>query len=250
MKRLIDSHIHMESFKDPHQLKLDSKKVGIDALICVGGDKESSIEAMKVAKEFPDFFYPAIGVHPVNILKEDRKCAEDFIRENLSQCVALGEVGLDYTYDFARPTEVRARMRCFFERLLVLASDIGAPASIHSRSAYSDSVEIAGAVGVEAVFHWYDGPIHTLRKLLDHGFYVSATPSVEYNKGASAVMLEAPLERILVETDSPVFLRNLSRMSTPVDVVRVVDALAELKCLDPVEVAKVTTRNTEKLFRL
>ena len=63
-------------------------------------------------------------------------------------------------------------------------------------------------------------------------------------------MLEAPLERILVETDSPVFLRGLGRESSPVDVVRVVDALAGLKDLDPVEVARVTTRNAESLFRI
>ncbi|MCB2171658.1 TatD family hydrolase, partial [archaeon] len=74
--------------------------------------------------------------------------------------------------------------------------------------------------------------------------------AVEYSKGVQAVMREAPLERILVETDSPVFMRSLGRENTPLDVVIVVDALAELKNLDRDEVARVTTRNTETLFGL
>ena len=89
-----------------------------------------------------------------------------------------------------------------------------------------------------------------MHRLLDAGLYVSATPAVTYSKGARAVMLEAPIERILVETDSPVFVRSLGRESVPGDVVGVVDALAELKGLDPVEVARVTTRNAESLFRI
>jgi TatD DNase family protein len=206
------------------------------------------VKSLEVAGLFPDFYFSAIGVHPSNILKTDLDAAEAFISENLTRCVALGEVGLDYAYDFARSKDIRAVMRGLLERLIELAVDVGVPASVHSRSAYKDTLEIVVASGVEAVFHWYDGPIPVLRELLDAGFYVSATPAVEYSKGARAVMLEAPLERILVETDSPVFLRGLGRESSPVDVVGVVDALAELKGLESSEVARVTTRNTERLF--
>ena len=250
MKRLVDSHVHLDGFPDIKLIRSECMEAGVDAVICVGGDIESSRQAIAASSEFPEFFYPAIGVHPSNVLKTDLVDAEAFIVENLSKCVALGEVGLDYAYDFSRYQDLRAVMRDYLERLLVVASDVGVPASVHSRSAYRDTLDIVAESGVEAVFHWYDGPVHTLRRLLDAGYYVSATPSVEYSKGARAVMLEAPLERILVETDSPVFLRGLGRESSPVDVVRVVDALAELKGLDPVEVGRVTTRNAESLFRI
>jgi TatD DNase family protein len=250
MRRLIDSHVHIDGFSDIDLIKQESEEAGIDAVLCVGGDIESSGKALDAAGRFPEFFFPAVGVHPSNILKTDLVQAEEFISDNISRCVALGEVGLDYAYDFAKPKEVRAKMRSYLERLLMIAADVGVPASVHSRSAYRDTLDLVAASGVEAVFHWYDGPVHTLRRLLDEGFYVSATPAVEYSKGARAVMLEAPLERILVETDSPVFVRSLGRLSSPVDVVRVVDALAELKDLDPVEVARVTSRNAESLFRI
>ena len=248
MRRLIDSHVHIEGFPDAVMIMRVSVEAGVDAVVCVGGDIESSEKSLEVAGLFPGFYHPAIGVHPSNILKTDLGAAEAFISENLSGCVALGEVGLDYAYDFARSKPVRARMRGLLERLLELAADAGVPASVHSRSAYRDTLEIVVDSGVEAVFHWYDGPLHVLRKLLDAGFYVSATPAVEYSKGARAVMLEVPLERILVETDSPVFLRGLGRESSPVDVVGVVGALAELKGVGAAEVARVTTRNTERLF--
>ena len=250
MRRLLDSHVHLDGFTDPALIRGESLAAGVNAVVCVGGDIESSLQAMEAGVMFPDFFYPAIGVHPSNVLKTSLADAEAFISENLSKCVALGEVGLDYAYDFARPKDVRALMRDYLKRLLGVAAEVGVPASVHSRSAYRDALDLVAASGVEAVFHWYDGPVHTLRGLLDAGFYVSATPAVEYSRGARAVMLEAPLERILVETDSPVFLRSLGRESRPVDVVGVVDALAELKGLDAGEVARVTTRNAESLFRI
>ena len=250
MRRLVDSHVHLDGFSDQVSVRDACVEAGVDAVVCVGGDIESSRKALAASGMFPDFFFPAIGVHPQDVLKVDLIDAVDFVSENLEKCVALGEVGLDYAYDFARSKDVRALMRDYFERLLEIASDVGVPASVHSRSAYKDTLDIVVDSGVEAVFHWYDGPVHTLRRLLDAGYYVSATPAVEYSKGARAVMLEAPLERILVETDSPVFLRGLGRESSPVDVVGVVDALAELKGLDPVEVARVTTRNAESLFRI
>jgi len=250
MRRLIDSHVHMESFDDPESVVQQSRDAGLDAVICVGGSLESSRVAKQLAQKHPDYLYPALGVHPSEILNEDIDAAVAYLRKNLDGCVAVGEVGLDYAYSFAKPKDVRARMREVFSRFLDLASEFDLPASIHSRSAYRDSLDLAVGAGVEGVFHWYDGPIHTLRGILDAGFYVSATPSVVYSKGVRAVMEVTPIERVLLETDSPVYLRNLDRRSTPVDVKLVVEALAELKGMDVSEVSRVTSRNTERLFRL
>jgi len=240
----------MESFDDPDAIVQLSKDSGVDAIICVGGSLSSSRVAKRLAVEHPGFLYPALGVHPSELLKDDIDAAVTYLRENLDGCVAVGEIGLDYAYSFAKPKDVRARMRDIFTRFLDVAVEFDLPTSIHSRSAYRDSLELAAGAGVEGVFHWYDGPLHTLKDILDAGFYVSATPSVAYSKGARAVMAEAPLDRILVETDSPVYLRNLERRSTPVDVGLVVAALAELKGLDAAEVSMVTARNAERLFRL
>lgn len=250
MRRLIDSHTHIEGFESVSLLREECMGSGVDGVICVGGDIESSKTALSVAESFPGFYFPAIGVHPSNILKTDINEAVSYMADNIERCVALGEVGLDYAYDFAKPKDVRARMRDYLEALLELASDYMKPVSVHSRSAYRDTLDLVADAGVEGVFHWFDGPIHTLKRVLDAGYYVSAAPSVEYSGGARDVLLEAPLERILVETDSPVYLRSFDRTSSPVDVVRVVEALAELKGYEFSEVARVTTRNAESLFKL
>jgi TatD DNase family protein len=250
MRRLIDSHVHMESFEDADSIIQQSKDEGIDALICVGGSLASSVFAKKLAGKHPDYVYPALGVHPSEVLKDDIDAAIDYLRENLDGCVAVGEIGLDYAYSFAKPKDVRLKMREIYKRFLGVASEFDLPVSVHSRSAYKDTLNLAVEAGVKGVFHWYDGPVHTLKEILDAGFYVSATPSIEYSKGAKAVMAEAPIERILVETDSPVFLRNFDRKSTPVDVKLVVEALAELKDMSSSEVSAVTARNTETLFNI
>jgi TatD DNase family protein len=250
MRRLIDSHVHIEGFSDPRSIMSESIELGVDAVVCVGGDIRSSVKALEVSERFPKFYFPAIGVHPSKFLNEDLASAETFIRENLSKCIAMGEVGLDYAYDFAKPKEVRAKMKDYFEKLLNIATEFNIPVSVHSRSAYQDTLNLVTASNVDAVFHWYDGPTHTLNKLIDSGYYVSATPAIEYSKGVKAIMHEAPLEKILVETDSPIYLRNLHRKSRPIDVIKVVNKLAELKDLDPSEVIRTTTRNTEKLFRI
>ncbi len=250
MRSLIDSHVHMESFKDADSIIEQSKIAGIDAIICVGGTLESSVFTKNLAAKHHNYVYPALGVHPSEVLKEDIDASIKFLRGNLDGCVAVGEIGLDYAYSFAKPKDVRQKMRDIYKRFLGVASEFNLPVSVHSRSAYKDSLDLAVVAGVDGVFHWYDGPVHTLKEILDAGFYISATPSIEYSKGARAVMEETPIERILVETDSPVFLRNLDRKSTPVDVKLVVDALAELKEMEPGEVSSITARNTEKLFRI
>jgi TatD DNase family protein len=248
MRYIIDSHVHIEGFTHIESILNEAREVGVDAVICVGGDIESSKKSVEAAQLFPDFFYPAIGVHPSNILNVDLVTAEEFLLENISNCVALGEVGLDYAYGFAKSRDVRIKMKIYLERFLEIASEARVPVSVHSRSAYNDTLDLVIDSGVDAVFHWYDGPIHILHRLIDSGFYVSATPAIEYSKGVRAAMHEAPLERILVETDSPVYLRNLGRESKPVDVVRVVNVLANLKDIDRSEVVRITTRNTESLF--
>lgn len=250
MRRLIDSHVHMESFEDAESIIEQSKDSSVDAIICVGGTTESSIFAKNLADRHPGYIYPALGVHPSEVLKEDIDASIEFLRGNLDGCVAVGEIGLDYAYSFAKPQDVRLKMREIYKRFLRVASEFNLPVSVHSRSAYKDSLDLAVEAGVAGVFHWYDGPIHTLKEILDAGFYVSATPSIEYSKGARTVMEEAPIERILVETDSPVFLRKHDRRSTPVDVKLVVDALAEIKEMEPSEVSAITAGNTENLFRI
>ncbi len=251
MRRVIDSHVHMEGLGDAEAVLGRAREAGVDAVVAVGGDAESSAYALELAGRHRGYVYPGIGVHPSEALKVDHGEALRFVREYADRATLIGEVGLDYAYPFAREAEVREKMRALYSGLLEVAAEEGLPVAVHSRSAYKDSLDLLRRHDVSgAVFHWYDGPLETLREILDSGFYVSATPAAEYSKGHRAVLAEAPMERILVETDSPVHLRRLGRRSEPADVWLTVHALAGLKGMEPGEVAGIATRNTETLFRV
>ncbi len=251
MRRVIDSHVHMEGLGDADAVIGRAKEAGVDAVVAVGGNVESSAYALGLAERHQGYVYPGIGVHPSEVLKVDHGEALRFVRENAGKVALVGEVGLDYAYPFAKAEEVRESMRVLYSGLLEVAAEERLPVAVHSRSAYRDSLDILRRYDVPgAVFHWYDGPLETLRLILDSGFYVSATPAAEYSKGHKAVLAEAPMDRILVETDSPVHLGRLGRRSEPADVWLTVHALAGIKGMEPGEVAGIATRNTENLFRV
>jgi TatD DNase family protein len=100
------------------------------------------------------------------------------------------------------------------------------------------------------VFHWYDGPTHILREILEEGFFVSATPAATYSKGLINVLSNTPLEQILVETDSPVYIQKIKRLSEPADLTISLKSLAEIKALSLLEVKNITSLNTQKLFNI
>ena len=101
-----------------------------------------------------------------------------------------------------------------------------------------------------AVFHWYSGPLDVLRDVLDNGFYVSCTPAIESSPELRTSMSNTPIERILVETDSPDWIRGIERTSEPSDVALTVKHLATLKEMHLEDVAEITRLNTKKLFNL
>ena len=98
----------------------------------------------------------------------------------------------------------------------------------------------------KAVFHWYSGPLEVLEKIIDHGYYVSATPALAYSPAHQEAMISAPLERILVETDSPVEYQG--RISEPADLMTTLEELSRLKGMDLVETRKITTANAKHFF--
>jgi TatD DNase family protein len=251
LRRVIDSHVHMDGLGDADAVIHRAREAGVDAVVAVGGSVDSSAYALRLAERYRGYVFPGVGVHPSEALKVDHGEAVRFVREHAVEASLVGEVGLDYSYPFARGEDARERMRMLCSGLVEVAAETGLPVSVHSRSAYRDTLDIMRRHDVgAAVFHWYDGPLDTLRLILDSGYYVSATPAAEYSKGHRAVLAEAPVERILVETDSPVHLRRLGRRSEPADVWLTVHALAGIKGMEPGEIAGIATRNTETLFQL
>ncbi|KYH38567.1 MAG: Mg-dependent DNase [Candidatus Bathyarchaeota archaeon B23] len=249
-RRLIDTHAHLDDFEEMGGVIQRAREAGVDAIIAVGANMRACRLTLKWAEAYPGYVYPALGVHPTEWFEEDVEETLRFVEEHLNRCVAVGEIGLDYWSREARKNKaVRRRQREIYVRQLEMAVECDKPASIHSRGSWRDALDLALEHGPDrAVFHWYSGPLDVLKELLDAGFYISATPAIEHSRHHRAALLEAPLERILLETDSPVESRG--RPSEPASLPLVARALAELKEVPVEEVVASTTRSAELLFRL
>lgn len=248
---MIDSHTHIDPKWNMNDVVSRAKEAGVEAMITMSTDLETCMSAFRWAELNRGYVHPALGVHPNITSEKDIEAAISFIKDNLDQAVALGEVGLDYFYKDLANEEVRHRQREVLEIMLKLAEDHGLPVSVHSRNAVRDVLRLVKRHSLKGVvFHWYDGSLRDLEEILDCGYYVSATPAAEYSRGHRAALELAPLESILVETDSPIYMRRYGRRSEPADLILAVEALARLKDVAVEQVAQVTTRNAEKVFRV
>jgi TatD DNase family protein len=241
---LIDGHAHLEEIEDLADALAQARAAGVEAIVGVGMTIDSNRTVLALSREYPGYVYPAIGYHPWEIRAEDVEQTVAFIQEHLAGCVALGEVGLDYKAKVKKDLQ-----REVLSRLLEIAARHGKPAILHCRFSHGRVLEIVQEARMEkGVFHWYTGSIETLRSILNEGYLISATPALAYSAPHLEAIQYAPLERILLETDSPVTYQG--KASRPVDVRRTAELVAEIKG-EPLErVAQETTENARRLFGL
>ena len=248
--RIIDTHVHLSDIEDLDRVLSRAKQVGISAILAVGTNIETSSRALDIAEKNLEYVYPAIGIHPSEFYKENLDAAYAFISNKAASCTAIGEIGLDYWVKPIRKNKtLREQQQEVFKRQLELAKEFKKPVSIHSRGAWRDCLDLVTPYELSMViFHWYSGPLDVLKDILDQGFYVSCTPALNGSPELRSAMDKAPLDRILVETDSPVYIRGEGRASEPADATLTVKELAYLKGLPLEDVAKATTLNALKVF--
>jgi TatD DNase family protein len=203
---------------------------------------------------FPQIVYPALGLHPweLGLLESSQVDSTiDFIKEKANEIVAIGEIGLDYDKRVVKVAP-KERQKETLKRLLALAREYHKPASIHSRYAWKDCLDIVRGAGIQkAVFHWFTGFSSMLREVIDAGYFISATPAAEYHEEHRRAIRETPLEKLLLETDCPVsYGRENRSRSAPSDVTRSLKAVAAIKGIEEEAVARQTTQNAQALFGL
>jgi TatD DNase family protein len=241
--RLVDCHAHLEDIPNLDAELEKARAAGVAAIIAVGMDEKSNKLALEFGKRYHGLVFPALGIHPW-CLREDFESTLSSIEGDIKGCVALGEIGLDFKMQ--RPKELQTAA---FKGALELGKRFEKPVIVHSRWAWREAFELVKEVGVRrVVFHWYSGPLDILHELLEFGCYVSATPAAAYSEYHIPAIVEVPLDRLLLETDTPVVYRGLK--SRPKEVVRALQAVSRLKGVPEEEVAEVTTRNAIELFNL
>jgi TatD DNase family protein len=258
---MIDSHCHLAdaAFADDLQAVVDrARAVGLERALVVltGGDKAEAARAARVLELWPDARV-AVGVHPhvAHEYADDASRAAAIVRQQIAltpACRAVGEIGLDYHYDFTP----RALQQQVFRWQVRLACDLDLPLVIHTREADDDTLAILREEGdgaVRGVLHCFTGNNALADAALALGFYISFAGIITFPKAESLreTARRVPLERVLVETDSP-FLApapNRGKRNEPALVVRVAERVAELHGIELSALAARATANFHALFR-
>ncbi len=262
---LVDTHAHLDFSqydKDRDEVLDRAKREAVTQVVTVGFDLESSEQALALARERAEV-KACVGVHPHEAGKIDRAFLQRL--EELSQdpqVVGIGETGLDYYRDRS-PREAQRRV---FSQQLELAARVHKPVVIHDRDAHGDVMNIIRqwAEGLSAsngelqaplgVVHCYSGDQAMAEELFELGFLVSVAGPVTYANasGLQALVGRLPLDRLLVETDCPFLSPDpyRGRRNEPANVRIVASKIAELKNLSLQEVARATTDNARRLFKL
>ena len=252
---LFDTHAHYddESFDADRDAVLTAlPEQGVGLILNPGCDVESSRKAVRYAAAYPHV-YAAVGIHPENC----GGCTAgdlDAIRAlaQLPKTVAIGEIGLDYYWAENPPRDFQQQV---LRQQLALARELALPVIIHDREAHADTLAIVREFpGVTGVFHCFSGSPEMARELLKMGWYLGFDGPVTYKNARRAPEVAAvtPLDRMLIETDSPYMtpVPYRGRRNDSGYVHLVAEKLAEWKGVTPEEMARVTTENGTRLFRI
>lgn len=253
MKNIFDSHAHYndEQFDiDRDSLLASLPEAGIVGIINCGTDVVSSLDSLAMAEKYP-FVYAACGYHPESALEfTDDNLAE--IEKMLSheKCVAVGEIGLEYHYDFV-PKDVQ---KYVFEKHLELAVKYDMPVIVHDREAHADTMELLKKYRPKGVLHCYSGSAEMAKEVLKMGMYIGLGGAVTFKNAVKPVEVAGmiPLDRLLLETDcpymAPVPMRGKRNNSAYIEYVA--EKIADIKNVFAQELLDITAENTRKLFNI
>jgi TatD DNase family protein len=252
---LVDSHAHIDDERfdgDRDQVIDRATAAGVSLILNIGADMPSSARSVALAEAYPGI-YAAVGMHPHDAKEMQETDYAQLERWSAHpRVVAIGEIGLDYHYELS-PRPVQKEV---FLRQLDLARKTGKPFIVHEREAHADTLDIirTAARGMEGVFHCFSGSVETAREYLNMGFYISVAGPVTFPKSAKTkeVALYVPLDRLLVETDSPYLTPHPFRgkRNEPAYVRLVAEQIAGLRKISFEELAEATSQNARRLFSI
>lgn len=225
---------------------------GVGECVCVGSDLPSSRRCLAFARAHTGV-YAAVGVHP----HEAKDAPPDYLAQlealmTQEKAVALGEIGLDYYYDLS-PRETQRRV---LAEQVALAAERDWPTIYHIRDAHGEMVDFFRAQKrlPPGLIHCFSGSVEIAREYVRMGFFISFAGPLTFKKAPHLweAAMNVPLDRLMVETDSPYLAPEplRGRRNEPANVVWVLRRLAELRGLPEEEMARVTTENARRFYRL
>ncbi len=251
--KLFDTHAHLsdEAFDaDRHELIPKLMDAGVEKFIDVACDVRSASRIIELLERYP-FVYGTIGMHPHDV-RVMNNAMMDEIKKYLEheKMLALGEIGLDYHYDLSP----REDQRKWFAEQLDLAKQLGYPVVLHIREAFGDCMDILRAHrdGLRGVMHCYSGSVETAYECLDLGLKFSFGGAVTFKnaKKPIEVVSALPLDSIMLETDCPYMtpVPHRGERNDPSFIHFTCEKIAEIKGIDPEEMAQITYDNAVRAF--
>ena len=255
MVKFFDTHAHYTDEKLAGNLALTDELFSSDicGIICVSIDNDDAEKCIALSEKYPHM-YASAGIHPSECM---RFPSLEMEMERLSllcrekKVVAIGEIGLDYHYDFS---EKDVQMR-FFEAQMKLAEELSMPVIIHDREAHADVFDMVRAhPSVRGVIHSYSGSAEMAREYIKRGWYLSFSGVVTFSNAAKTheAAKATPLERLLIETDAPYLapVPMRGKMNHSGYIRYTAEKIAELHGTDVETVARITEENAKKLFAI
>ena len=257
-KMIFETHGHYddEQFdEDRERLIAEFLEKDIDKVMNVGADMQSSRNSVELAGKYPHF-YAAVGVHPSEVgdlTEDDMQALKQMTLEN-PKVKAIGEIGLDYHFDDDPPRDVQKK---WFIRQLELAQELGMPIIIHSRDAASDTMEIlkdmdGGRNG--GVIHCYSYSREQAREYIKMGFHIGVGGVVTFknSRRLQEVVEDIPLEKIVLETDSPYMAPVPFRgtRNSALKIPYIAEKIAEIKGVPVQKVYDQTYANALKMYKM
>lgn len=258
---LFDTHSHYNDEKfdeDRVQIIKDTYESGVTKFVCAGYNIESSKKAIEMSQKY-EFIYSICGISPNDIPQSEQNLWKDIekitqiVRENkTNKLVAIGEIGLDYYWN----KENKELQKEAFIKQIDLANEMNLPIVIHSRDASIDTIEIIRKhiVRKSGIFHCCQFNQEMIRQALELGYYISFAGPVTFknSKNASDIVRMVPLDRILIETDSPYLAPepNRGKRNDSRNVKYIAQKIADFKEMSIDEIAKITYENAKKIFNI
>lgn len=253
---IFDSHAHYDDEQfdgDRDELLQSLPSKGICAVINCASDLKSSATSAELSEKYP-FFWCACGVHPHEAEKELKTADINEIEKRIvnftekKKCVAIGEIGLDYHYDFS-PRELQKEI---FELQLKLSKELDLPVIVHDREAHEDTMTLLKKYRPKGVVHCFSGSVEMAREVLELGMYIGLGGAVTFKNAKKPVTVAAAtdIDRILLETDcpymAPVPFRG-TRCSSDM-IAYSAQTIASVKNMDVQTLVDAATENTKRLF--
>jgi len=255
--KFVDAHVHLSDEEYAGfigEIVAEAKNSNVVALVSNSMDLNTCNGSLELAEQYPGMVYAALGIHPqsVNALAEDelQQTLELISKQRKKRAlVAIGEIGLDSKYMDIWDEQLKV-----FDSMLHLAEDLDLPVVIHSRGTTAQVVDMLPSYRVKKVLlHWFSNPMSALSKALEIGCYISEGAPTTYSNPIRDVVKRVPLTNLLTETDGPVRFFKApfnGKRTTPAIIPTVVEAIAEIKAIDPERAAKQILKNFESFYGL